>query len=207
MHKDKLKTYMDNSALSAYVAWSPTSPVQHTQWAMVQVLFETAAKRGLRFVSSQFIVGEAEKGHKGAAARRKNAIRGLTLIPETTPIYKQSLILLNRMQGTADRKRLAGDARHYACAVACKAKFLVTWDIQDFSRIDGLAEGLGWEDRPKIITPTDAAFYLGKEIIDNPPSMREALNRKTPWIQKILRENEAIQIKLCTPLLKKHGLI
>ena len=207
MNKDKIRTYMDNSALSAYVAWPPSSPAQHSQWTAVQMLFEMANERRVRFVSSIFIGSEAAAGHKGAAARRKIALRGLTLIPETTPVFKQSLRLLDMLPHAGDRKRLAGDARHLACSVACKAKFLVTLDTKDFDRLAGIAMVLGWDDIPEVVSPSDALFSFGKAVINNPSNIREMLNRKTPWIQKILRENEAIQIKLCTPLLKKHGLI
>jgi hypothetical protein len=207
MKRAQLRTYLDTVAVSAYIAYPPESPLQYAQWSAVQALFETAERRGIRFVSSRYTLEEAKQGHKGAAQRRINALRKVTLVPETRPIRQNAADLIAQVRQESERGRLAGDARHFACAWGCKAKYLVTWNTRDFDRLAGLALALGWQDLPEVVTPSEAAFALGTGVVTNPPTMLEALNRKTPWIQKIIKENKRVQAKLAGPFLKAQGLL
>lgn len=194
---ERYRTYIDTNVVSAYVTNMPDNTTAAVQWSAVHALWETAKRRGIRFVSSRFILEESAQGRAGPSRRRLNALRAVTLFEETEHIRKQAREMLDVLGNAQEEKRLAADARHYAAALSCKAQFLVTWDEKDFYRLETLAVTLGLENLPEIVHPIDATFALGSAVLPNPVPMTllDKLKVQTPWVRGILRDTEQRQAR------------
>jgi predicted nucleic acid-binding protein len=202
-----MKNYLDTNIASVYAALPPGGLIQQTQWTLTRLLWDTAKRRGIRLVTSSFAKDELRLGDPGAARRRLNALRSITVIEETEPMRRAARLLMqafNPRMATV----LAPDIRHYAAACAVHADTLVTWNIRHFDVIDASVSDDRAEDRrPRIVTPAELAFDIGAAVLPNPDTgvdLLDRINRPTPWLQKFIDEETRAGQALCAEEAR-HG--
>jgi hypothetical protein len=190
-----MKTYIDCNVISVYSAVRPRGEVSNAQWVETRMLFDMASARKIRFFSSSFIKEEAKRGHKGAARKRLNALRKVTIVAETAPVRAEAQGLCAQIPGQVLTDSLKGDARHLVAAKTMGAKYLVTWDVDDFKFLQRFHGG----DAPEILTPIQAHAVLEAEIYPNPQdrNLYERAQRLTPFLRKIIKQTKRAQAQVC----------
>ena len=126
MAMDKKTVYLETSIVS-YLTARPTSDLLASAWQMITVEWWKTQRNRFDLYTSDVALEEAGKGNLEAAARRLEALSGITILPITGSVVALSKVLL---QGKALPAKALDDALHIAVSAVHGVDYLLTWNYR-----------------------------------------------------------------------------
>lgn len=176
-----MKIYLDTNVVSLYCAYVPSNALSAHHWAITHALWDLLRGLRLRPITSDVTVEESVRGDKRAARRRRNALRGVTVIRETAPMRA---IAESIEEGAKKHPHLTNDVRHFAAAWFIGANYLVTWNTKHFEQISALSPPTASAEKlPIVATPSEVLFDFAKVPHSNPSD-----RRLSPLVRELIAE-------------------
>ena len=155
--------YIETSVVS-YLTARATSNLLAAAWQSATVEWWDNHSPRFRLYTSALTIEEAGRGHREAAARRLEALDGITLLPITEAVIALSGALIN---GRALPPNAQNDAIHIAVSAVNGIAYLLTWNFRHLANA---------ETRPLIREVCEHNGYRGPEICTPSELMGDAQN-------------------------------
>ncbi len=153
---DKKTVYIETSITSFFTA-RPASDLLASAWQMITVEWWKTQRNRFDLYTSDVALEEAGKGNLVAAARRLEALSGITILPITGSVVALSKVLL---QGKALPVRALADALHIAVSAVHGVDYLLTWNCRHLDNAETKPIvrsicGIPGHTSPEICTPQE----------------------------------------------------
>jgi hypothetical protein len=151
----KSRVYIETTIVSYATSLPSRDLVQAAHQQITRDWWST--KERFELFASQFVIREASGGDPGAAQRRLEALRGITVLPFSDDAVSLSDKLI---QGGGLPPTASVDAIHIAIAVTNGMDYLLTWNCKHIANavmlrtIERICRAAGFEP-PVICTPEE----------------------------------------------------
>jgi len=152
----KNSVYIETSIVS-YLTARPSNDIRSVSQQNITLEWWEFRRNDFDLFISEFVIVEASRGDKSAAAKRLTAIEGIAELEvlDTTAELAKSLISRGSLPTKAEV-----DAFHVAVATTHGVEFLLTWNCKHIAnaimrpKIEQVCREMGFEP-PIICTPTE----------------------------------------------------
>ncbi len=164
---DKETVYIETSIVSYLVARPTRDLITNARQQVTVFWWETKAQ-DFALYTSTLVLDEAKKGDTSAAAKRLNALAGLSVLPITAEAIELAELLIKQH---ALPTKAADDALHIAVAALNGIHYLLTWNCRHIANahlrpsIERTCRTAGYEP-PTLCTPEELGADLVTEDSD-----------------------------------------